>query len=90
MTEYKTMTKVNKQYLGMMTSGKTSRELKKIDNKIEKHIVRKHRTTIEDSKKKDNKLGGSRGDDPVLPPFPSQYDDVDVECDRTGHNNDND
>ena len=52
MTEYKTMTKVDKQYLGMMTSDKTSRELKKIDNKIEKHIVSNHRTTIEGSKKK--------------------------------------
>ena len=83
MTEYKTMTKANKQYLGMMTSGRTSRELKKIDNKIETNIVRKHRTTIEGSKKKNNEVGGSRGDDPFLPPSPTRIDDVDVECDRT-------
>ncbi len=84
------MTEANKQYLGMMTSGRTSRELKKIDNKIETNIVRKHRKTIEGSKKKVNELGSSRGDDPVLPPPPSQNDDVDVECNRMGHNNNND
>ena len=45
MTEYKTMTKSNKQYLGVMTSGsRTYRGLKKIDNIIERNIVRKHRT----------------------------------------------
>jgi hypothetical protein len=44
-TEYKTMTKSNKQYLGVMTSGsRTYRGLKKIDNIIERNIVRKHRT----------------------------------------------
>ena len=75
--------KANKQYLGIMISGRTSRGLKKIDNKIERNIVRTHhRTTIEGSKKK-NEFGGSRGDDPVLPPFPSRIDYVDVECDRT-------
>ena len=83
MTEYKTMTKANKQYLGIMTSGRTSRGLKNIDNKIERNIVRKHRTTIEGSKKKNNEFGGSRSDDPVLPPSPSRIDDVDVECDIT-------
>ena len=77
------MTKSNTQYLGVMTSGsRTSRRLKK-NNIIERNIVRKHRTTIEGSKKKENEIGGSRGDDPLLPPSPSRIDDVDVECDRT-------
>ena len=84
------MTEANKQYLGIKTSGRTSRGLKKIDNKIERNIVRKHRTTIEGSKKKNNDFGGSCGDDPVLPPSPSQNDYLDVESDRMGHNNDND
>ena len=50
------MTKANKQYLGVMTSGGTSKGLKKLDNKIEKNIVRKHRTTIEGSKKKEQRI----------------------------------
>jgi hypothetical protein len=34
MTEYKTMTEPNKQYLGMMTSGRTSRRTEKDINKL--------------------------------------------------------
>ena len=55
------MTKTNKQYLRMMTSGRTSRELKKIDNKIETNIVRKLGTTFEGLKKKQRIGDGDAG-----------------------------